>query len=161
MSFLAKYRLLAANEENGNYILTVFLGASVPTGKTGIGARDAIVTPTIAGGKGFGDFDIQSTLGWSLPTGDGELIGRSMISNTVLQYHVGRFLWPEVESNAIYFLDGPNGGKTQIFLTPGLVLGRLHLYRRLGLTLGGGLQVAATHFHVTNHNWILSVRFPF
>jgi hypothetical protein len=32
MSFLLKYRVAAGNEESGNYIVTAFLGASVPTG---------------------------------------------------------------------------------------------------------------------------------
>ena len=31
-SFLLKYRLLSANEQQGNYILTAFMGLSVPTG---------------------------------------------------------------------------------------------------------------------------------
>ena len=31
-SFLLKYRLLSANEEEGDYILTAFMGLSVPTG---------------------------------------------------------------------------------------------------------------------------------
>ena len=31
-NFLLKYRILSANESNGNYILTAFLGATVPTG---------------------------------------------------------------------------------------------------------------------------------
>jgi hypothetical protein len=30
--FSVKYRILSANEENGNYILTVFMGFSAPTG---------------------------------------------------------------------------------------------------------------------------------
>ena len=32
VAFLVKYRLLSANEEHGNYILTAFLGWSLPTG---------------------------------------------------------------------------------------------------------------------------------
>ena len=44
--------------------------------------------------------------------------------------------------------------------TPGLVIGQLHLWKRVGLTIGGGYQIATTHFHTTNHNAILSIRFP-
>lgn len=161
VNFQAKYRLFAANEKNGNYLLTLTLLASIPTGRTGIGAQDAVLTPGLAGGKGFGRFDFQSSLGFSLPTGDGEIIGRQMIANTALQYHVGKFFWPEVESNTTYFLNGPHGGRAQSFITPGLVLGRLHLYRRLRLTIGGGIQIAASRFHTSNHNWIFSTRFPF
>jgi hypothetical protein len=161
LNFQAKYRLFAANEENGNYIVTMVLLASVPTGHHGIGASDAIISPTVVGGKGFGRFDFQSSLGFSLPTGAAGIIGRSMIANTTLQYHLGRFFWPEVESNTTYFLIGPHAGRTQEFITPGLVLGRLRLYRHLRLTVGGGMQTAVSHFHASNHNWILSVRFPF
>lgn len=68
-SFLVKYRLLSANEEHGNYILTAFLGWSVPTGQYRNGALHAVITPTIAYGKGFGDFDLQGTFGVGLPDG--------------------------------------------------------------------------------------------
>jgi hypothetical protein len=63
--------------------------------------------------------------------------------------------------NYTHFQDGPNNGQTQVFLTPGLVIGRFHLWKRVALTVGGGFQVAATHFHTNNHNGIFSVRFPF
>jgi hypothetical protein len=161
MSFLMKYRLLAGNAEHGNYILTVFLGATVPTGDHHNGLPDATVTPTIAGGKGFGNFDVQSTLGITLPTGDTDLIGRTIAWNTAFQYRIHRIFWPEVEVNSSFFNDGPHDGDKQTFITPGLVLGRLHLWRRLGLTVGGGIQIATTQFHLNNHNAILSVRFPF
>ena len=62
-TFLVKYRILSANEENGNYILTAFMGFSAPTGDDGNSNRHGVFTPTIAGGKGFGAFDIQTTAG--------------------------------------------------------------------------------------------------
>ncbi len=49
----------------------------------------------------------------------------------------------------------------QNFVTPGLIIGRLHLWQRVGFTIGGGYQIATTHFHTSNHNAILSIRFPF
>jgi hypothetical protein len=49
----------------------------------------------------------------------------------------------------------------QNFVTPGLAIGRLHLWQRVGFTIGGEYQIATTHFHTSNHNAILSVRFPF
>jgi hypothetical protein len=66
-----------------------------------------------------------------------------------------------VELNTTFFQDGPRDGKKQNFVTPGLVIGRLHLTHRLGLTIGGGYQIATTQFHTTNHNAIFSVRLPF
>src|SRR6185437_3862235 len=50
-SFLLKYRLVAGNEQAGNYIVTAFLGGSIPTGSYSNGAENAVVTPTIALGK--------------------------------------------------------------------------------------------------------------
>jgi hypothetical protein len=161
VSFLLKYRLLAGNEQHGNYILTVFFGATAPTGQAKNGAQDATVTPTIAAGKGFGHFDVQSTFGATLPTGDTNIIGRTLAWNTAVQYKIGRMFWPEVEVNSSFFEDGPNDGKKQTFITPGIVVGRMHLWHRLGLTIGGGFQIAATQYHKNNHNGIFTVRFPF
>lgn len=161
VAFLLKYRLLSANEQHGNYILTAFLGASVPTGQYKNGALDAIITPTIAYGKGLGNFDLQGTFGITLPTGDTNLIGRTYVLNNTFQYRVFRRIWPEVELNSTFFQQGKNDGQGQSFITPGLVLGRFPLWKRVGFTFGGGFQVATTRFHTTNHNGVLSIRFPF
>jgi hypothetical protein len=161
MAFLVKYRMLSANEEHGNYILTAFLGWSLPTGSYANGALHAIITPAIAYGKGFGNFDVQGTFGVGLPVADTNLVGRNYAWNNTLQYRLFRKLWPEVEFNSTFFEDGKNDGQKQIFVTPGLILGRFHLWRRLGLTVGGGYQIATTRFHTSNHNGILSVRLPF
>jgi hypothetical protein len=159
--FLIKYRLLAKNETHGNYVLTAFLGVSVPTGTHNNGALNAIITPTIAYGKGIGQFDLQGTFGVGLPTGDTTLIGRNYVWNNALQYRIVRKVWPEVEFNTTAFQEGKNAGKSQLFITPGVVVGRMHLWKRLNVTIGSGFQIAATHFHTNNHNVILSVRFPF
>jgi hypothetical protein len=161
VSFLMKYRMLSANEEKGNYIVTLFLGATAPTGQDHVGALNATLTPTLAAGKGFGNFDIQTTFGAVLPLADSAIIGRSLVWNTAVQYRVLRKIWPEVEANSTFFVGGPHDGMKQVFITPGFVLGRFHLWRRVGLSVGAGTQIAVTHFHTNNHNWILSVRFPF
>lgn len=161
VAFLLKYRLVAGNEEHGNYILTAFLGASVPTGDHKNGALDAIITPTIAYGKGLRDFDLQGTFGIGLPTGDTKLIGRTYTWNNAFQYRVLRKIWPEVELNTAFFQDGKNDGQKQNFVTPGILVGRFRLWGRVGLSMGGGFQIATTHFHTTNHNGIFTIRFPF
>jgi hypothetical protein len=160
-TFLLKYRLLSGNEENGKYILTAFLGGSIPTGSYRNGAIAAVVTPTIAAGKGFGRFSIQSTLGVGLPVDSVNKLGHAVAWNTAFQYHVRRFLWPELEVNSTFNEGGTNDGKKQTFLTPGLVIGRIPLHNRLGLTLGTGMQIAATHFHSFDHNLIVTARLPF
>jgi len=53
-------------------------------------------------------------------------------------------LWPEV--NATFWPDGTDDGKKQVFLTPGIVLGRFPIHNRLGFTVGG-VQIAVSNFH--------------
>lgn len=161
VSFLMKYRIVAANEQRGNYILTAFFGGSVPTGTYKNGGLSSVLTPTLAGGKGWGRFDIESTLGGILPVDSVRQVGRTIVWNTVAQQHVGKFLWPEFEVNSFFFKGGPNDGRKQTFLTPGLLLGRFPIHNRVGLTLGGGMQIAATHYHQYSHALIFTARIPF
>ena len=161
VAFLVKYRLLSANEEKGNYILTAFLGWSLPTGDHKNGALHPVITPTISYGKGIHNFDLQGTFGIGFPTADTQTLGRTYSWNNTFQYRVMRKIWPEIELNTTFFQDGKNDGKKQNFVTPGLVLGRFKLVGRVGFTFGAGYQIATTRFHTTNHNAILTVRFPF
>jgi hypothetical protein len=161
IAFLIKYRLLSQSEEHGNYILTAFLGWSLPSGQFKNGALHPVITPTIAYGKGFHAFALQGTFGVAMPTAETNLLGRAFVWNNAFQYHLMRKIWPEVELNSTFFHDGKNDGRQQNFVTPGLILGRFRLAGRVGLTLGAGYQIATTRFHPTNHNAILTVRFPF
>ena len=163
-TLLLKYRFAAANEERGNYIVTGFLGVTLPTGSEAFTNKKAIVTPTIAAGKGWGTrdagFDIQSTLGMAIPTGNTAALGKPVIWNTAFQGHIGR-LWPELEVNYTYFKDGPNDGRSQTALTGGLVLGRFELNNRLRLIVGGGYQWVVSSFKTFNHTWLLTARVAF
>jgi len=161
MAFLFKYRVAAGNPSNGNYVVTAMLAATVPTGAYTNGSTDASLTPTLALGKGWGNFDLQGTAGVTLPTGDRNVLGTPVALNATAQYHMLKYLWPEVEVNSTMWANGKNDGKRQVFLSPGLVVGKLHLWKRLGFALGGGVQIAATQFHAYEHNWVTSVRFPF
>lgn len=158
---LLKARIASANEKNGNYIVTAFLGGTVPTGGHANGNGTGLVTPSIAGGKGWGDFDFQATAGVNLFMNLVNKLGHPILYNLALQYRVDRFFWPEVEVNATSWRDGANVGKNQVFLTPGLVIGRLPIHDRLGVTFGAGIQVAVTHFHQYDHAWTLTARMPF
>lgn len=163
-TLLLKYRLVAENEEHGNYIVSGFLGVSLPTGSTAFTNNKAIVTPTIAAGKGWGTreegFDIQSTLGIAIPAGDLRTLGEPLTWNTAFQAHAG-LLWPELEVNYTYFRDGPNDGKSQTALTPGLVIGRLALNNRMKFIIGGGYQSVVSSFKTFNHAWLLTARLAF
>jgi hypothetical protein len=154
-----KYRFTARNEQSGNYIVTAFLAGSIPYGR--FASRYGTITPTIAFGKGYRDFDFQSTLGWAIPTGGRQTAGTPIAWNTAFQYRVLRKLWPEVEVNATFWPNGKLDGDKQVFVSPGLVAGRFHLWKRVGLTVGAGEQIAVTRFHQFNHAPAISIRFPF
>jgi len=155
---LLKYRFAAGNEEHGNYIVTAFLGGSIPAGR--YATPHGSITPTIAFGMGYRNFDFQSTAGWTIPTGGRQTSGTPVAYNTAFQYRVLRKLWPEVEVNATFWPNGKLAGDKQVFLSPGLIAGRFHLWKRLGLSIGAGEQIAVTRYHQYNHAPTLSVRFP-
>lgn len=166
MSFLAKYRILTGNAEHGNFVLSACLPITIPTGSYKNGSTNASLAPTLAFGKGFRRLDIQSTLGATLPTGNTNKLGRPIVWNTTAQYHLGKYFWPELESNATYFHGGPNDGKNQEFVTPGLMMGKFSLRprdpkSRLGIGFGAGEQIATSKFHAYNHGLIFSGRLLF
>lgn len=173
VSFNSKYRFFSRNEDKGNGILTAFLAATIPTGKNGNGSCCAVVTPSIAGGKGWGTFDLTTTFGGSLPVSNAHGLGHAITWNNVAQYRlaktgVARFFWPEVEFNSSFYYGGASDGKIATFGTPGLLIGRIPLAHnadgtpgRLGLTFGAGEQIALTHFRTYNHGIVLTARVPF
>lgn len=160
-TFLIKYRIVSANEESGNYIVTAFMGFSAPTGDDGNSNRHGVFAPTIAMGKGFGNFAVQSTAGISLPAGGLQRLGMPVAWNTAFQYRIFRFFWPEFEVNYTWWPNGQREGQTQVYLTPGLVIGRIPIHDRVGLTVGAGYQVAVTNHPANNHNVVLTGRIPF
>ncbi len=160
-SFLAKFRILAANREKGDYALTAFLAVSLPTGSYKNGSPHPVITPTVAGGKGLGDFVYQGTFGADLPGAQTALLGRRLILNNAFQYRGWGKVWPELEVNSNFYRDGPNDGKKQVYLTPGISAGRFLIYRHLQLSAGAGVQLAVTHFHSFAHQSVFTVRLPF
>jgi hypothetical protein len=173
VSFNSKFRILSRNEEAGNAIITAFFAASIPTGKNGNGSCCAVVTPTIAMGKGYKLLALSTTFGGTLPVSNAAKLGHTITWNNVAQYRlatrgVARFFWPELEFNSSFFSGGTNDGKTMTFATPGLIIGRIPLTHdasrkpgRLGLTFGAGEQIAVTHFHTYNHALVITTRVPF
>jgi hypothetical protein len=104
---------------------------------------------------------VQSTIGIQIPVSDTpSLTGQQYIFNTAFQYRLGKRLWPELEVNAMGYKGGPSDGKKQIFLTPGLFVGRFPLNRKMGLTFGVGMEVATSSYHTHNHNLLFSGRLP-
>lgn len=165
VSLLLKYRVAAANQEGGNYSVSFSLGGTMPTGQYKNGSMAATISPTIYGGKGFGKFDVQSSLGAVLPANYTTKLGRPVLWNTVVQYHAGKIFWPEVESNATFYHGGPNDGRVQNFITPGLMVSKIKLEQnprnRLALMFGGAMQIATSQFHSYNHGLVITTRMQF
>jgi hypothetical protein len=159
--FLVKLRLISADENHGNYIVTAFMGFSVPTGSNINGSGHGLFTPTLAFGKGFGDFDFQSTVGGTFPAGGLDRLGVPLAWNTTFQYHIFKYLWPEFETNYSWQSYGEETGHNVLFLTPGILIGRIPIHNRVGLTFGAGYQVAVTKYHPYNHSVVLTARIPF
>jgi len=166
VGFLGKYRILSGNEKNGNYMLSAQLVATIPTGSYTNGSTDASVSPTLLGGKGFGNFDVISSLGGTLPTGDTVKLGRSVAWNTTAQYRIDKIVWTEIEDNATFYYGGKNDGKMQNFVTPGVTFSKFKFHpkdatSRAAIAFGGGEQIATSHFHTYNHNLVLTSRLIF
>jgi hypothetical protein len=161
LPLMLKFRFSSAERTEGNYLVTFLLAATAPTGSHRYGAGEAVVTPTLAFGKGWRGFDLQSTLGVNLPAGDTARLGRQLLWNTAFQYQAAWKLWPELEANSTFYKTGRYAGETQLFLTPGLGIGRAHLAGRFRLSSAMGLQIAATQFHTYNHHWLFSTRVSF
>jgi hypothetical protein len=167
-SFLTKYRIASGNAQHGTYTLSFWTLTSFPTGTYKNGSSKPSVQPNLGGGKGFGNFDVQTSIGATLPTGNPAInsAGRPILWNAVAQYRVARLFWPELESNATFYKGGSNDGKVQEFVTPGVVIGRCALHpgeakSRPGLAFGGGMQIATSQFHTYNHALILTGRWIF
>ncbi len=167
---LVKQRLLSEDERHGNAIVTVFLQVTAPTGSKAFTGDAWVVTPTLAGGKGWGNFDIQATMGVALPVGHFGTTGAQLLTNVAFQYHLLTYFWPEFELNDTIWLGGTQrGGKDQLFLTPGLILGRFDLGGRVRASVGAGYQFAVSPAvrtigpldPVYAHNWVLSARVTF
>ena len=166
VGFLYKYRILSANEKHGSRMVSVQMTATIPTGSYSNGSPDASVSPSLLAGKGYKRFDVISSLGGTLPTGDTRKIGRSIAWNTTAQYHLGKYVWPELESNTTYFFGGKNDGQKQNFLTPGVTFSKFKIHpsdkaSRAGIAVGAGMQIATSGFHTYNHNLVFTGRLVF
>ena len=164
-SFLLKYRLLASNEEGGNYIISTFLGLTVPTGDEAFSNHHTLFTPTLAAGKGWGGresgFDIQSTLSAAIPSGGKDTLGIPVVWNIAVQAHVGKVFWPEMETSLTHWEDGTHAGKNQIAMTYGLILGRFTIENRVKAIVGLGYQAVETSFETFNHALLGTARLTF
>ena len=176
-AFLVKYRLASANAQNGDYIVTAFFQMSDPLGTPFAISNNVLVAqPTLAFGKGWGDFDIQTTFSQQYPVSSigpppktGTTLGNfgdPVLWNSAFQYHVMEYFWPELEVNYEYWPNGIHQGLSQVLLTPGIIFGRFKIgmdspTRPINLIFGAGYQIAVTPNPVISNNWVATVRITF
>lgn len=163
-----KERLLASPEDEGDYVLSAWLQTQADTGAAALTTDAFTLAPTLGFGKGFGGFILQGTLGAVLPTAHESTLGNQMTGNLALQYRLDGVLWPQLEANWTHYFGGLRDGKDQVFLTPGLVLGRFPLNDRLKFTCGAGYQVAVAPAYqpkpllpAYDRAWIVTLRLTF
>jgi hypothetical protein len=147
-------------------MLSAQITATLPTGSHANGSPDSSFSPSVLGGKGWGKFDVISSLGGTLPADETKKLGRSVAFNTTAQYHLAKYVWPELEANMTHYSGGKNDSKTQNFLTPGITFSKFKFYpadakSRQGFACGAGMQIATSHFHTYNHNLVFTARYIF
>ena len=164
-AFLIKQRLAAANEANGDYVVTAYLAGQAPIGIARFSANAYTITPTLGLGKGWGDLDLQANISTPLPTDHASVLGEQLASAAALQYHLFAYTWPELEVNDTQWLSGLRGDLNQLFVTPDVILGPMPLWSRLKGSLILGYQFALTPrpqlnplTPLYNHSWIFALR---
>jgi hypothetical protein len=163
-STLVKYRIASGNAQHGSFDVAALLNHSFATGTYKNGAATDTWGPTVAGGYAFRRFDVQSSLGGTMPTGKIAAQGRSIAWNALAQAHVAGHVWFEVENNATFYNRGAHDGMMQNFVTPAA----FYVVRRKEwkpthpfFIIDGGMQIATSGFHTYNHNLISEARMLF
>jgi hypothetical protein len=161
VSIFLKFRAFSAPEGKGEYFVGFFLGGVFASASLPNGLGHTVWSPMIAAAKGWGFFDVQSTLSGNLPQSGTNVLGRQILFNNTFQFKVANIFWPDVETNSTFFVDGPLSGNKETFLTPGVITGPYQIAERLHFATGLGIQIAASHFHRYDHRLIWTMRFPF
>ena len=166
--FRVTQRLASSPANEGNYVLSFLFQVQAPSGIERLTTHSWEYIPSLAFGKGWGAFDIQGTVGGVIPASNSNVIGYQVQTNVAFQYHIAAVFWPEMEVNWTYYANGQRGGLNQIYLTPGVVVGRFSLSDKLKFTFGVGYQAAVTPTYIAkpqtpayNHAWLFTTRLNF
>jgi hypothetical protein len=166
--FRIEERLASSPQNEKNYVITAFLQVQAPTGSQKLSNDVWVFSPMLGFGKGWRNFDIQGTITAGIPATTVMKTGRQLQTNLAVQYRFWDILWPEVEASWTYFPDGTRAGLHQLFLTFGLVIGRVTVTEDLRVTVGAGYQFTITPRYrehpftpAFDRGWLLSTRFNF
>lgn len=155
-----KYRIASANEENGNYAVSVLLLTEAPIGPVPVSTGAWVFDPYLVAGKGWGHFDIQGGVDVAIPTGRSAELGTPASLRVAMQYNWLTYLWPTVEVFSTYWVNGPYSGETQVVLMPELEIGYIPIPgTRYMVVLGVGYEIAVSEPAIFNHAWDLMFRF--
>jgi hypothetical protein len=156
------FEIIPANRWEVILAIPPYLVDNPDSAQNGFGDSQFLVKYRIlSSNEESGNYILTAFFQMTVPTGNVRTIGRSIPWNNTLQYHLWKKFWPQTEVNFTRYYLRPHGGNTSVYLTPGIVLGRFHLWHRLAFSVGGRYEIAVTSFHPTNHIAICSVRFPF
>ena len=159
-----KFRLASGDADHGNFALTAMLEHGFAPGAQQNLLLTSYNLPKLAAGKAFGRFDLQSTLDGLLPTAKIAQQGRAIDWNLTGQLRATSHAWLDVENNATFLIGGPDGGRTQNFLTPAafFVVKRKSWGPKHSIAVfDGGMQIATSRFRLDNHNLITEMRILF
>jgi hypothetical protein len=168
--FLIKHRIASANAENGDYVVTAFISGQAPIGDRPFTNNAYVVTPTLAVGKGFGDFNIQANVQLPWPTSNYNALGTQLAANVAFQWHLFKYFWPEIELNYTTWINGPRNGLDQLFITFDAIIGPFPIPgTRIKPAIVVGYQRALTPSPavlnpltpVYSESWLLGTRFFF
>lgn len=168
--FLVKQRIASANAENGDYVVTAFISGQAPIGDKPFTNSAYVVTPTLAVGKGFGDFNIQANVQLPWPTRNYNALGTQLAANVAFQWHLFKYFWPEIELNYTTWINGPRNGLDQLFITFDAIIGPFPIEgTRIKPAIVLGYQRALTPSPavlnpltpVYSQSWLLGTRFFF
>jgi hypothetical protein len=168
--FLIKHRIASANAENGDYVVTAFISGQAPIGDRPFTSNAYIVTPTLAVGKGFGDFNIQANVQLPWPTSNYNALGTQLAANVAFQWHLFKYFWPEIELNYTTWINGPRNGLDQLFITFDALFGPFPIPgTRVKPAIVVGYQRALTPSPAVlnpltpaySQSWLLAARFFF
>ena len=166
--FRVKQQLASSPSSADDYVVSVLLQAQAPSGIPQLTGSAWTLLPTLAFGKGWGDFNVQASVTGTLPTSNVSTLGDQIQTSVAFQYRVMKVLWPEVEVTWTYWIAGQRDGLNQVFITPNLIIGRLPLADNLSLTTGFGYQIAvAPSYRPTpltpsyGNAWVFTTRINF
>ena len=161
MPLMLKFRVASAPRKEGDYLITLLLKATVPTGSNATSSHAAVRQSGARRRQGV-ETARRPVDAWAeSPAGDTALLGRQLLCGTLaFQYHARIGSRPELEVNSVHYLTGKYDSQTQAFdprpgIRQGALLRAFQHFRRHRLS---NRCHTVPHLQPPAHR---SLRFPF